>query len=271
MVIDNSFLRDKYNPDGSVLRQAQLRMLEMLVFIDEQCKKHGIEYWIDYGTLIGAARHGGFIPWDDDVDICMTRNNLLKFRQIMQMNPSHDFVLQNHYTDLGYYRCWDVLRDLKSEYIHIPDLPSEHLLKYKGLQVDIFPFEDKINYTYHRFLGKFHNAFISYPLLEKKYFKIIKCFVPFNYVLLESVLIPIGRLIGKIQPSRDYLMMSYGNQFPEKKQKKYLYPLGKIVFEGKEFNCPNDVNAILSSYYGDWQEVPSPDTIKTHGVKIIFK
>ena len=72
-------LREKYSPDGSTLRKAQLRMLEMLKFIDGVCKDNGIEYWIDYGTLLGAARHGGFIPWDDDTDICMTIDNLKKF------------------------------------------------------------------------------------------------------------------------------------------------------------------------------------------------
>ena len=55
-------LRTQYNPDGSELRRAQLKMLDMLKFIDKVCQEHHITYWIESGTLLGAARHGGFIP-----------------------------------------------------------------------------------------------------------------------------------------------------------------------------------------------------------------
>ena len=271
MVIDNNILRDKYNPDGSVLRQAQLRMLEMLAFIDDLCKKHGIEYWIDYGTLLGAARHGGFIPWDDDTDICMTRDNLMKFRKIMQSNPSDQFVLQNHDTDSGYYRFWDVLRDVNSEYIHVPDLPTEHRLKYRGLQVDIFPFEDSVNYYYHRFCSKYHNAFIYYPLLEYRPYRWFKPFVSINYNILQYVLIPLGRLIGRCFLNKENLRMSLGTPFVDKKKKIDVYPIRTIPFEGIDLKCPNNVEAILTSYYGDWREVPDEENIKTHNVNIIFK
>ena len=62
-------LREKFNPDGSMLRKQQLRMLEILLYIDKVCKENNINYWLSSGTLLGAVRHGGFIPWDDDLDI----------------------------------------------------------------------------------------------------------------------------------------------------------------------------------------------------------
>ena len=64
-MIDEKFkeeLKMKYNPDGSSLRKAQLRMLEILLFVDKVCKAHNIEYWIEGGTLLGAVRHVGFVP-----------------------------------------------------------------------------------------------------------------------------------------------------------------------------------------------------------------
>lgn len=271
MKVETIRLKEKYSPDGSTLRKAQLRMLEMLKFIDAVCKENNIEYWIDYGTLLGAARHGGFIPWDDDTDICMTIENLKKFRKVMQTRPSEQFVLQNHDTDPGYFRFWDVVRDVNSEYVHIPDAPPEHYLKYRGLQVDIFPFEEHISFFYHRFCSKFYNAFIKYPLFEYPLYKWIKVLVPLNYSILRYILAPLGKVIGLFIRDNDCLRMSLGIEFVDKKDKKDIYPLKRISFEGVELNCPFDVDAILAGNYGDWRVVPDDEHIKTHNAKILFK
>ena len=69
-------LRERFSPEGSMLRKQQLRMLEILLYIDKVCKEHGIRYWLSSGTLLGAVRHGGFIPWDDDLDVEMMSNRL---------------------------------------------------------------------------------------------------------------------------------------------------------------------------------------------------
>ena len=76
-------LRDIFNPEGSDLRKLQLRILEILKFVDSVCKTHGIQYWLSSGTCLGAVRHGGFIPWDDDVDIEMFEKDYIRFCKIM--------------------------------------------------------------------------------------------------------------------------------------------------------------------------------------------
>ena len=95
-MIDESIqqkLRAKYNPDGSTLRRAQLRMLDILKFIDKVCRDNGLKYWLEGGTLLGAVRHGGFIPWDDDTDIAMTREDSMKLVKILRRhNPSDEFL-----------------------------------------------------------------------------------------------------------------------------------------------------------------------------------
>ena len=76
-------LRERFNPEGSILRRQQLRMLELLDAVDCICKKHNIPYWLSSGTLIGAARHNGFIPWDDDLDIEILRSDYLRLIKIL--------------------------------------------------------------------------------------------------------------------------------------------------------------------------------------------
>ena len=71
-----------YNGEGTLLRQAQLRMLNILLEVDKICRKNNLSYWIDYGTLLGAVRHKGYIPWDDDIDISMPSDDYKKFTEI---------------------------------------------------------------------------------------------------------------------------------------------------------------------------------------------
>ena len=71
------------------LRACQLKQLSILEEIDRICQKHQIGYWLDGGTLLGAVRHGGFIPWDDDIDIAIPRTDYERFREVAKMEFSH--------------------------------------------------------------------------------------------------------------------------------------------------------------------------------------
>ena len=85
-------LREQYNPDGSQLRTIQLCLLDILIEFDRVCRKNGISYWIDSGTLIGAARHGGFIPWDDDLDVCILRKDRKRVAEALTRDLREPFI-----------------------------------------------------------------------------------------------------------------------------------------------------------------------------------
>ena len=99
--MDNSidFLRDEvrngfYIP--TAIKQAWLTTLDILSKIDSICEKHGIRYFADWGSFLGAVRHGGFIPWDDDLDICMLRDDYDKFRQVADAELPENFVIHDY-------------------------------------------------------------------------------------------------------------------------------------------------------------------------------
>ena len=95
-------LRAKYNPDGSNLRRMQLHILEMLKYIDKVCRENNIKYWLSAGSCLGAVRHGGFIPWDDDVDIEMERKDYIKFYKILNSEQNDRYILHSYFNDKEY-------------------------------------------------------------------------------------------------------------------------------------------------------------------------
>ena len=256
-------LRQKYNPDGSVLRKAQLRMTEMLTFIDKVCRDNNLKYWLDSGTLLGARRHGGFIPWDDDTDICMTWKDAEKFKQIMlHNNPSEEFVLQCRETDCGFFGCWYVLRDLKTEYIQ--DREDHKKKKFRGLQVDIVPVEEKSFALLFRIASLIQNNLINRPLECIKSSQIAKVIALPSYYILR-ILIPLFRAVS---PKRNFIRMCYGVKW-RSKQIENTFPIDKTIkFENVELMCPQNVDGYLTDQYGNWQVLP--EKIKTHNVTVVF-
>lgn len=103
------------------LRQAQLIMLRILRIIDWACRKHGITYWLDGGTLLGAVRHSGFIPWDDDLDIAMPRKEFERFAVIAQQELPDDLFFQTATTDANYHYVLPKVRDRNSRMVEDVD------------------------------------------------------------------------------------------------------------------------------------------------------
>ena len=162
-------LRTQYNPDGSNLRRAQLRMVDMLKFIDEFCTKHNITYWLDYGTLLGAARHGGFIPWDDDTDIAMPIKDLLKFKKLLlKEGLPQELALQCKETDSYYWINWITLRDLNSKQIRMDDNTILEECKFKGIYIDIVAVEE-MSIGVRRFINMIYDKLIYRPSIYKKW------------------------------------------------------------------------------------------------------
>ena len=255
-------LREYFNPDGSELRNMQLRMLEMLKFFDDFCKKNNLIYWLDSGTLLGAVRHGGFIPWDDDIDVCMKREDAEKLIALMGDKIfDGKYILQTDQTDPNYVNSsWYTLRDINSEYIQ--DSYLHNRLKYRGLQIDIFIFDKGVSSFIKKICTKFQLYFIMSPLLGVR-FKFFRPYVNKFHRILEKKIFPFLRKIK----FNSLWQKGYGNPFGVQNNEKTLFPLSTVEFEGFEFPAPADYITYLREMYGDdWNIVPPLDKIKTHNV-----
>lgn len=241
-------LKAKYNPEGSVLRNAQFRMLEMLVYLDEVCRKIGVNYSIDCGNVLGAVRHGGFIPWDDDADIALEYNDWKKLTAYLEKNPHPQFVVQTHKTDPGYYGAWSVLRDLKSEYIK-DDLRHKKR-KLRGLQVDLFPYEKNIMEFPYRVVNK-----LQY--FNARFFEVSHPFVAnVVYSLIFKILVPVLRFVSKMKGNNKYYMHSYGASWRDKIPENVFFPFKDIEFEGVVLKGPADPEGYCKAVYKNYMDLP---------------
>lgn len=260
-------LKAKYNPDGSNLRQAQIRMTKMLAFIDDICTKNNLSYWLDSGTLLGAVRHGGFIPWDDDTDIVMPVKDYRKFRKIMLRNkPSDSFLLQCQKTDNGYFALWPTLVDKKSEYVWNSNIHK--FRTYRGLQVDIFLATNIYNKKVDNFILKFHRDMVDRALdIGKPLF-----FVKFNQ-FISKCMSHVAYIFGSIFDRHDdkYYQI-YGSYFTRNVYDlKDVFPLKRIMFEGVELNAPYNTDVYLTNAYGpDYMKIPEEENRQVHSVDIIM-
>lgn len=261
-------LRARFNPDGSLLRRHQLRMLEMLKYIDDVCKRHDIKYWLCSGTLLGAVRHGGFIPWDDDVDIEMLREDYEKFVKVMDQEPKTDYVLQTHKTDFNYFAPYGKVRDLHSE---IKECNTNDLYyKYHGVYIDVFIMEPSSSVFLCRVSNKIQhlmlyrpNRYLHHPVLRKFYFSI-------SFFLLHKLLFPFMRCLSAWH-AHGQLRHTLGSDFPKIRRTEDIFPLSGLQFEGYVFPVPGNYDSYLTKIYGNYMSLPDVDKVIMHTVNVDLK
>jgi len=150
--------------DDKVLRQLQLTMLDTLKVFDAFCRKHGIQYSLYAGSLLGAVRHQGFIPWDDDLDVCMSRDEYNRFITLWQQEQPEGYILQNKENSPAFTQSFTKIRKDHTTFLQEEGEAEKY---HTGIFLDVFPLDRIPNGKWRRLLYKWHC--MNYLLLTREF------------------------------------------------------------------------------------------------------
>lgn len=262
-MLPNKYM-DRRNEGDTILRQCQLVQLHLLHVADEICKQNKIPYFLCGGTLLGAIRHNGFIPWDDDLDIAVPKKHFKKFAQIMEQELPKDVYLQTPRKDPGIGMPFYKLRDAYSFYCEQRnDLTTSD---NNGIFIDVFPFEDMpglgywTNYLFMRALAFFWRRAVWLRTFSRK--GALYGIVGSSAALICIIGHKITRLAlsaVKLVAPCTYFCDSGETGFSFFYKKKDIFPLQHHVFEDGTFPVPKNPDEYLTTIYGDWRQPPPPE------------
>ena len=250
------------------LQKIEFNLLKTFV---EICNKLNLNYFLVCGSALGAARHGGFIPWDDDLDVAMYREDYNKFLESAQELLPNGIFLQNYKTDPQFPLIFSKLRDSNTTYI---ETSSAHLNINHGVYLDIFPLDGapgtkkelkkfRIGKTYH--LLKLGSAF---NIKRTKKHQIVNFAIRLFGCHKRSSKIAASyeKLISKYSINDSTIVCNHGTWYGERDYiAKEYYGNGSLAtFEGLEVRVPEKCDEYLTSLYGDWRKLPPEEKQKGH-------
>ena len=265
--------------DSEVMQLKQVEV-EILDELDRVCRKNDLEYFMVGGTLLGSVRHKGFIPWDDDIDVVMSRNDLEKLEELYYNGEfSKNYFLQTEDTDKYYPLMTSKLR--KNNTLFLEDCIDEDVKSHCGIFIDIFPMDDISD--------------VNNPIIKKKAKKIsflttvISEICGYHYGIKKTtrLLVKFLGLLGvsKLKEMRKKLMTSendkgyenntiYASNYGYVKQcrnKNVYSPHAELEFEGKMYMAPNKYKDFLTQLFGsNYMDLPPVEKrVTRHPIKKI--
>lgn len=250
---------------------------ELIIILDEfdrVCKSNNLKYFLIGGTLLGSVRHNGFIPWDDDIDVAMPREDYEKLISISEDVLGERFFLDHESTNNNYWSPFAKIKLKNTAYV------ESNVKKNTDnccMWIDIFPLDYTKNNEQSKLEERKNKIKRVYSILYNKNAKSLKDFDTFykkiGYLLL--FLIPNKLLFNyrnKIMQEENgddcKFYINFGSQYSVKKQTHEIakvLPLRQRVFEKKEYSVPNDCDYVLSNIYGKtFMELPPKEKRITH-------
>lgn len=247
------------------LRALQLCELDILRAFTDVCERLGLRYYLVGGTLLGAVRHGGFIPWDDDIDVAMPREDYDRFARIAQAELGPNYFYQSPDTDPHYFLTYAKIRK-KGTFFYEERFRDARF--EQGVFIDIFPLDfcppkgpvchllfnvlAVMNYRGQVDSGE---AYRPYAELSGRIgYALLRLYSPEGLVRARRRLLRLSRRLsdGKTLASYAGAYSYRGETFPE----EWFGTPRDITFEGVIFSAPQGTEQILRQFYGEYMQLP---------------
>jgi lipopolysaccharide cholinephosphotransferase len=272
MKTENAGEPKAYQMSQSELRAVQLAELEMLKEVHRICEKHSINYCAIGGTALGAIRHKGFIPWDDDIDVAFLRKDYEKFRDVLESElNSENFYFQDQEKTPGYRWGYGKLRRKGTEFIR---LGQEHMPYEQGIFIDLMP----LDFVPDNYLFRCLHCFAAF-LFRKSFWSEVgkhtaKGMEKFIYIILSKI--PEKWLKNNFER-----FVRFSNRKETVFARLLLFPCatnnlgelvefykntGDFIFENFTIKVPKDYEKYLTFIFGNYIELPPENKRKTHPI-----
>lgn len=257
------------------LRKLQLVELEILQEVERLCQKYDITYYLAWGSALGAKRHQGFIPWDDDIDICMPWTDYIRFQEVCKTELGKDFFYQDNSKEPDFYLYWAKLRKNNTTSMTRDEIK---LHMHWGICIDVFPlfalkdnrvsFSQKVAYHVLKFLCNRSFTFNCPRSLKNTIKRILYYMIPMkvsngckNYCF---------KVLSKYEKEGMYLM-DFSEGCHQKVLPRDVFAEGMYLdFEGQKFPVPKKIDEYLTFAYGDdYMVIPDVHDQMNHGDIIV--
>lgn len=261
-----------YQLSDEELRQVQLIELELLIEVDRICKKNNIKYNIIAGTLLGAVRHKGYIPWDDDADVALLREEYVKFVDACRRDLDHTkYYFQDYEVTEGYRWGYGKLRRKDTLFLREN---QENMPYEQGIFIDVFPLDQVPNFYPARMLTNFH-CFCIRKVLWSEVGKNVsggilkKVYEWINHIPINNIIKHYKKMYEKLNRKNTKWVRILLFPTPNRSYgylKKWYEESELIDFEGELFPGIKDYKEYLSFKFGNYTELPPMEKRKTHPI-----
>jgi lipopolysaccharide cholinephosphotransferase len=261
------------------LRRLHNIQLEMALVVKDICIKNDIKYSIIAGTILGAVRHKGFIPWDDDLDIGLLRSDYDKFLEVCKTDLPHSYFLQTWDTDCYFGLPFAKLRKIGTEFIE-PGIVKSKM--HKEIFIDIFPIDNIPNRKTEQFYQNIYTYFLKRLVLIKlgyilwnqnQYIKRGVYFVLFwvaNLLEINMLKNEFNKQMRKYNNESTQNVTIFGGSYGYRKEtfkRELILCLTDLEFENNTLSAFKDFDTYLANLYGNYMELPPLEKRKLrHGI-----
>lgn len=244
--------------------------LDLLAELDRLCQKHGLTYFVSNGTLLGALKYGGFVPWDDDMDIMMPWPDFKKLSELSSEEFFPSYYFQDGFSEPGYFRHHGRLRDARTTAISPVDCNRS---KRSGIFLDIFPIYGIGEENFSKRVKKIKRAlFVAHSNVYPKFFrtqkgKLAKIFISrflFKVFSFEKFLKSVRGIFTRVplEEAKEVFIWTHGRALVF--EKKSIETIRKVPFEWTFVPVPFDSDSILKKQYGDYKNTLPPLSDRLH-------